>query len=77
MPDMIERLFVLASFASNHAYPARLRAAGLANGSPVSARIALVRCRPIASDDDVNVERMELDAAANPPGIFGGHKGRT
>ena len=34
------------------------------------------RCRLIASDDDVDVERIELDTAAHPPGILGRHKGR-
>src|SRR6516164_6605684 len=30
------------------------------------------RCRLIAPDDDVDVERIELDAIAHPPGILGG-----
>jgi hypothetical protein len=33
-------------------------------------------CRLIAPDDDIDVEWIELDAAAHPPGILGGDKSR-
>jgi hypothetical protein len=35
-----------------------------------------VCCRLIAPDDDVDVERIELDAAAHPAGTLGGYQGR-
>ena len=54
-----------------------LRAATVANGSPrVREDNGFARCRLIAPDDYVDVERIELDAAAHPPGVLGSHKGR-
>src|ERR1700738_4843583 len=35
------------------------------------------RFRLIASDNDIDVEWIELDAAAHPPGILGGDGGRS
>jgi len=34
------------------------------------------RCRLIASDDDIDLERIELDAATHPSGTLGGYQGR-
>jgi hypothetical protein len=40
----------------------------------VSESNGVTRCRLIAPDDDIDIERIELDPAAHPPGTLGGEQ---
>ena len=64
---------ILASVVAFVTPAARDRCEGL---SRVGEDNGCARCCLIAPDDDVDVEWIELDTAAHPPGILGSHKCR-